>query len=66
MKICKCNKCGKEISGDEAIGWSFICPYGSDFDSDQVEIDLCTPCLDEEIRRMETEWNLPVRTEWYV
>lgn len=66
MKICKCNKCGKEISEDEATSWDFICPYSSGFDSDRVEIDLCPPCLDEEIRRMETEWELPVRTEWCV
>lgn len=64
MRICKCNKCGKNVSEEEVVGWEFSCPYGSIFDSDQIRVDLCPDCLDDEIMRMEKEWNLPVRTEW--
>ena len=48
-KICYCNKCGKQIDQcNNYLGLSVHCAvgYGSDYDGDVLDLDLCSQCTD--------------------
>lgn len=49
MREVYCNMCGKKMTGFEksnAFNMSGVAKYGSRFDGERFEIDLCTECLD--------------------
>ena len=48
VSVCKCNKCGKEISHVGFFGIKdYTMPYGSKYDFDTLNLVLCVDCLDE-------------------
>lgn len=45
-----CNKCGRQLcKNDELNGFHYSgrFKYGSKFDGEEFDIDLCTDCIDE-------------------
>ena len=49
-KVTKCNMCGKVFDNyDEFMGFSIhrILGYGSKYDGDTLELDLCCECVDK-------------------
>lgn len=50
---CKCNMCGKTMDDfDINLGFSFnkIMGYGSEYDGDEVSLNLCCECADHIIK----------------
>ena len=50
MKILKCNCCGSEINNTQrpyGIGVHTRIGYGSKFDGQEIDLDLCSDCLDK-------------------
>lgn len=53
MKRIYCNKCGKkfdEFDMQADFNIRTYIGYGSEFDGDDLDIDLCCDCMDELIR----------------
>ena len=48
MKTTMCNMCGRIITSDDqcAKGFHDIFCYGSEFDGDSFNLDLCGECVD--------------------
>ncbi len=47
-RFCYCNKCGKQLTGKDS-GWMSIndqLGYGSKYDMEDLQLDLCYNCLD--------------------
>lgn len=50
MKKIICNKCGKEFDcWDEQEGFSIhsYCGYGTKYDGDKLDLDLCCDCMEK-------------------
>lgn len=50
MRKVFCNRCGKELDEFDSFNnfhWDYHIGYGSLYDGDHFEIDLCCPCFDE-------------------
>lgn len=50
MKKYFCNRCGKELDEWDSFNyfhWDFRLGYGSLYDGDRFELDLCCACFDE-------------------
>lgn len=50
MKEIVCNKCGKKFDmWDEQEGFSIRtrCGYGTKYDGDEIELDLCCDCMEK-------------------
>ena len=53
MIIKQCNMCGKEfdeMDDQENFGFHYRAGYGSEFDDDNINLDLCCKCFDELMR----------------
>lgn len=53
--VCKCNKCGKDIPfGIGFLGLKkFAMPYGSKYDFSELNLVLCSDCLDRLVESCE-------------
>lgn len=55
MTVIKCNCCGKAINNQRhpyGLGVHKKIGYGSKFDGQEIEIDLCCNCLDKLLNLM--------------
>lgn len=54
MKIFKCDFCGKELTDldiQEGFGFHYQhISYGSQYDGENIDIDLCCDCFDKMMR----------------
>ena len=61
-----CNCCGKVIEEDSYVYFSLHtrAGYGSAFDGDSINLDLCAECADETIRSLSKTCKVPIVEEY--